>query len=156
LERKTNELVDDSISAREALVEKFIKTSIYSIYGIKAHFADSFHEAINEKNAEDIIAYKTEKEIRHAADGFIETGDKASFGFRAQLEISSYKIKERGTEVEKKFITGFVINIGGYEKKIRKNDNPRGSSLVSPSSREEMGDISRYDRRHGVKTEKVI
>ncbi|MFH1048770.1 MAG: hypothetical protein V1732_03855 [Patescibacteria group bacterium] len=150
LERKTNELADDSMSAREALVEKFIKVSIFSIYGIKTHFADSFHEAINGKNAEDIIAYKTEKEIRHAASGFIEKGDRADFGFRAQLEVSSYKRKVRGAEVEKKFITGYTINIGGYEKKIRKNDNLRGSNFVPGSQADEI------DRaKSGVRKEKV-
>lgn len=151
LKGETEELIDKLKSEREAFAERFIKDSID---GIKEHFEKTFQETINGKNAKNIIAYKTEKEIELAAKRFIETGDKADFGFEAILEVSSYKIEEKGMRVNKKFVTGYAINIGGYEKKIRKSDSPLGSSLVSASKRKEMGDITRYDRK-GVKAEKI-
>ncbi|MDP3057606.1 MAG: hypothetical protein Q8N37_03770 [bacterium] len=148
LKGETKKIIDELRSKREDFVKKFIEESTDDI---KDHFKDSFRETVNGKNAEKIIVYKTKKEIEQAAKRFIETGDEADFGFKAALEVSSYKIDE----VDKKFVTGYTIDIGGYEKKIRKNDNPSGARLVPGSKIEEMGDITRHDRK-GVKKEKVV
>lgn len=152
LKAETKKMTEELRSEREDFVEEFIKDSADDI---KKHFGSAFRETINGENAEDIIIYKTEKEIRFAAKRFIETGDEADFGFKAVLEVSSYEIDERGVMVNKKFITGYTIDIGGYEKKIRKYDKPLGSRLVTGSKIKEMGDITRYDKK-GVKKEKVV
>lgn len=147
LERKTEELASEAIDAREVLVEKFIKDSIFSRDGINEYFANSFDKAINGKNAKDIIDYKTEKEIRFAAKRFIETGDKADFGFRAKLEITAYKTKQRNKEVEKNFITGFTIYIGGYQMRSGESCSPEGKRLLPMSAAINRDDERRYGGR---------
>lgn len=152
LKAETKKMTEEFRSEREDFVEEFIKDSANDI---KKHFGPAFRETINRENAEKIIVYKTEKEIRLAAKRFIKTGDEADFGFKATLEVSAYEIEERGAVANKKFVTGYTIDIGGYKKKIRKYDKPLGSKLVPESKIEEMGDITRHDRR-GVKKEKIV
>lgn len=152
LRGEAKKIINELRSEREDFVKKFIEESADDI---KNYFKESFRETMNGKNAEKIIVYKTEKEIELAAKRFIETGDEADFGFKAALEISSYKTEERGAVANKKFVTGYTIDIGGYEKRIRKYDKPLGSKLVPESKIEEMGDITRYDKK-GVKKEKIV
>lgn len=147
LKNETKELVDELKFEREAFVKKFI---VDSSNEIRKHFGSAFRKTINGENAKDAIIYKTKKEIESAAKSFIETGDEADFGFEAVLEITSYDKTERGIKVNKKFITEYAIIIGGYERKIRRNDNLRGSKFVPGSQINEIN-----HKRGEVETEEI-
>lgn len=145
LKSETAETIDALKEQREAFVEKFIKESID---GIKENFAKTFRTAQNGKNAEDIIVYKTKKEIELAAKRFIEIGDEAEFGFEASMEVSSYDAEVRGVAVHKNIITGYTIKVGDHEVMIRDYDKPLGASLVGLNERERIKNkIRRGERR---------
>lgn len=152
LKSEAVESIDELKDKREAFVEKFIKESID---GIEEKFEKTFRGVNNKENAENIIAYKTEKEIRLAAKRFIEIGDEAEFGFEANMEISSYETEERGKIVGKKFITGYTIKIGNREMKIRAYDKPLGASLVGTGERKKIRDRVRSGGEVKEKKKKI-
>jgi len=125
-QNKTEKLLEKLEREREKFVKEFIEESIKDVLN---HFEADINGTKNKINAKEIISLKIRKEIGFAAERFIKTGDKADFGFTATLKVSSYKQAKE----EKKFVTGFIIKIGGYEKKIRENDSPQGNRLMPGS-----------------------
>lgn len=131
--KETGILAEELRLEREEFVRKFIEDSLNSVLD---NFKGYLDEAENGKNAKEIIALKTEKEIELAARRFIKEGGAPDFGFAATLEISSFEDKKQG---KLKYITGYAINAGGYKKKVREADT------VLSSGREKL----RHNRRRG-------